>query len=438
MKLYCDIDVKLCNLPSDIRDAFANRKLIFGSHNPTNRFLCSNYILDFDYDTLTSIDPDTPYNNELIPAGEPPHSIIPYGDGFFMFQIQAKTDVFRYVDLTVAAETIVSDHDISTHTIRVYSREDFDLPGMVNVISSGFQNLVNDNIILVVSMEDGTSKILECDIDMNIVNVLATLDRCDVDIHDLVYKDDTILMTNFISFRLLNDAGEVVSNNWVDFKKQIDKGYHPHDNQMGLSLEGGQVFKVDLLTNTYEIVPTCACTTSHFSVDPTDDSIYVSMNNLTTLDILNYYYLGPAAIAKFTLRDNVLTHVADFWDDSYYRSPQPVLYHKDGIPHLFTLSHPNRLYFIDAETMTVDFTHDIFENYDVSLINTTNNDILQNRLSYNDVNISPDGKYACVFESDRLHFFDVQEKMIAYSMPFPKDPSASVVMFRRIIHTCLI
>jgi len=418
---------KQLHIPDDIKDVFSNQRLVFNTMTPETIALATYFVVDFDNEQLIEFDCQNDHNMNLfkqrnVSLDSPCHSIIPYRNGFYVFSTNIATDYFRYIDLVTQQTTI-------------FTIDDFSLPNIVNIKSSGYQNLNNDNLIIAFSTTDNNTTIVECDHDMNVVNELALLHRDNLFIHDMVLLDQTLLLSNFEFFTVLDRKDQVICNSSHEFRILVDEGYVP-GKDVRYKQNYGELHEINTSTNNHSIHQTLIGPTAHFVVNGND--IFLTMHNATVVNGA-YYYMGPAGISKWTLTNNELVHIEDFTDKTYYRTPLPVLYHNNGETYLMAFSHPNRLFSIHTNPMSTHFTCDIDEPYNVQLINTKDKIEIQERYCYNDISVSNNGKYVCLFESNRIQFFNTETKTTDFVIDFPKDVSSEKRdYFRRINHTCLI
>ena len=66
-------------------------------------------------------------------------------------------------------------------------------------------------------------------------------------------------------------------------------------------------------------------------------------------------FIGPAGIDKFLIQGGELTNVGTFSNPTGYRFTTHRVFDYNGKSYLCTIGHPNRLVFVDTETMEMLF-----------------------------------------------------------------------------------
>ncbi|MDD5213064.1 MAG: hypothetical protein PHG82_01445 [Candidatus Gracilibacteria bacterium] len=122
-------------------------------------------------------------------------------------------------------------------------------------------------------------------------------------------------------------------------------------------------FITTLNINTFEKnnYPTTYFDSAHFEIDEIDDDIFVSSHNFLRLE--NVYYLGNAAIDKFKIINSKLEQDGTFTHSTGYRFTSHKVFTSNGKRYLCITGHPNRLFFVDAKTMNLEYFVDIGDNH---------------------------------------------------------------------------
>lgn len=185
----------------------------------------------------------------------------------------------------------------------------------------------------------------------------------------------------------------------------------------------GKISLIDIKRQTIEFYETTFCAPAHFEIDAKKDIIYTSSHNFTFFD--NLYFLGPAAIDKFILEKNKLRKIGSFCDKEAYRfTTHKVFYYKDK-SYICSFGQPNRLYFIDADTMKILYYDDIGEDYlsgknDLcSYLN--NNGYIYDKSIIRAIEISEDGEILFLLGKEFIYFYSFPDKKILEKFPYTSD-----------------
>lgn len=185
----------------------------------------------------------------------------------------------------------------------------------------------------------------------------------------------------------------------------------------------GSIMILDLDTKEEKDFPTTFCAPAHFEVDKKSGEVFVSSHNFITID--RRYYWGPAAIDRFRLEKGELNKVATFTNPSGYRFTSHKVFTWKEKTYVCTLGQPNRLFFIDAETMELEFFEDIGEDF-----LSTQSD-LKSFLNYADfepfviktIEVSADGNFIFLLSYDYIYFYSFPERRIVQKIRYNEGTS---------------
>ncbi len=155
---------------------------------------------------------------------------------------------------------------------------------------------------------------------------------------------------------------------------------------------------------------------AHFEIDTDNDHIYISSHNFIYMD--NRYFLGPAGIDKFMIKWDNLVNLWTFVYDKWYRYTSHKLMEYDWKKYIITIWQPNRLIFIDSETMELVYYYDIW--WDLlsdkeNLISYLNNYVWDSYIWFEIKN--KDWIVEIVWKNSIL-FFSFSKKEIIYELPY--------------------
>lgn len=181
--------------------------------------------------------------------------------------------------------------------------------------------------------------------------------------------------------------------------------------------------------------------TAHF-IKGHDKTFYSTAHNMTFYKD-KFHFFGPAELTKWAIKNNNIIKEATFSDEKGYRCTTYVFFTYEGKDYLVTLAYPNRLIFIDSDTMNrvhyYDIEQDLLTNTEdtKSYINQIHrNNSPHDKYCLNDINISSNGRYIVYFSKDRVWFYDFKKNCIVDEhINFPVDPASEIKILRAVIHT---
>lgn len=187
----------------------------------------------------------------------------------------------------------------------------------------------------------------------------------------------------------------------------------------------------DLSLTSYE---TTFCAPAHFEIDSKKGIIFTSSHNFASFDKIDkIYFLGPAALDRFVIENGKLKRTGVFSDPSAYRfTTHKVFYHK-GKSYLCAFGQPNRLFFIDAETLKILYYDDIEEDYlsDQKNIRDYVNANPLERVRLNAIEVSPDGEILFLLGSDYIFFYSFPERKIISRIAYESAEGIPLDLFDR-------
>ena len=193
---------------------------------------------------------------------------------------------------------------------------------------------------------------------------------------------------------------------------------------LDFSVLPGKISLVDLEKQAIDFFETTYCTPAHFEIDERNDYIYSSSHNFL-LYSGQRYFLGPAAIDKFKLENGKLTKVSTFSNPSAYRFTTHKLFSFEGKDYICSFGQPNRLYFIDAQTLKTAYYDDIGENV------LSGQEDIGNFLNYNNLEpitlvaleVSSDGELLFLVSQKYLYIYNFTERKIVAKIDYHPDIS---------------
>ncbi len=124
----------------------------------------------------------------------------------------------------------------------------------------------------------------------------------------------------------------------------------------------GNINTINLSKNQQTLYHTTYSTPAHFELHPDGKCVFVSCHNFAKLEGGRTFF-GPAAIDKFEITEKGLTKKESFSDTRGYRFTSHKVFSFGGKIYICTIGKPNRLFFINAENMSLEFHHDIGKNF---------------------------------------------------------------------------
>ncbi len=162
---------------------------------------------------------------------------------------------------------------------------------------------------------------------------------------------------------------------------------------------------------------------AHFEIDSKTGDIFVSSHNF--LGFGRLYFYGPAAIDRFRLENGTLVKISTFSHPTGYRFTSHKVFSYDGKTYICTFGQPNRLFFINAETMELEF----FEDIEVDLLSSQSS--INSFLNYFElesfviktIEVSADGKFIFFMSHDYIYFYSFPQKKIVQKIRYNEGTS---------------
>lgn len=183
----------------------------------------------------------------------------------------------------------------------------------------------------------------------------------------------------------------------------------------------GSILLIDLETKNEQLAKTTFCAPAHFEIDEKTGDIFISSHNFTITD--RRHFFGPAAIDRFRLENGGLIRIATFSHPTGYRFTSHKVFSYANKTYLCTFGQPNRLFFIDAETMELLF----FEDIDIDLLSHQTdtayflNTVDLEAFVMKAVEVSADGQFIFFLSYDHMYFYSFPERRIVQKIRFNED-----------------
>lgn len=132
------------------------------------------------------------------------------------------------------------------------------------------------------------------------------------------------------------------------------------DSDLKIKVKKWEISIINLETKTLKKEETTFYDSAHFETD-NKWNVFVSSHNFLKFD--KQYYLWPAAIDKFSINQNgSLEYLNTFSNPKWCRFTSHRIFTYEGVDYLCTIWHPNRLFFVNAQTMEIFYYFDISQN----------------------------------------------------------------------------
>jgi hypothetical protein len=174
----------------------------------------------------------------------------------------------------------------------------------------------------------------------------------------------------------------------------------------------GEISLLNLKDLSLTLYETTFCAPAHFEIDTKKGIIFTSSHNFAIFD--KVYFFGPAALDRFVIENGKLKRTGVFSDPTAYRfTTHKIFYHK-GKSYLCAFGQPNRLFFIDAETLKIIYYDDIEEDYlsgQKDIRDFLNNDPLDH-IGLKAIEVSSDGEILFLLGPSHIFFYSFPERRI--------------------------
>jgi hypothetical protein len=121
-------------------------------------------------------------------------------------------------------------------------------------------------------------------------------------------------------------------------------------------------FVHDLRSGATRVVQTSAPCAAHVEFSLRDPGVfYVTCHNISKWQN-NVVVHGPATLEKYMYRAGSVTRLGAFSDDAFFRTTSHRVIRRGERELIAVTVYPNKLYLLDAETMTLDASVELFES----------------------------------------------------------------------------
>jgi len=438
IKLNTKTEVQKFDIHQDVCDSF-QKKIMFYT-TPSYEFFTMFCILDFQDKTLTMIRTDTDenikaikeYDEELL--GMTSHSVTALNsEGFYCMPFnRVYSRCFRYIHPKTNTMNVIFGHDLKHPDSKYWGR-----------VSASFQKPIGEEHLLIGFLRNDSNvvDVVKVDEDLNATKLYSIPDMVEPP-HELAQFGSLIVATSFHVFK----CRDMKADKFYQYADQLlADGYDIRESIPDhIKIYPGELYSYNIDKNEMQRIEVDCPPTAHFDSDR-KQYLFSSAHNLTALGG-KYYFTGPAEITKWDTVENQLVKVSTFRHKEVFRCTTHVYFEYEGNKYLSTIGYPNRLVFINADTMELDHYHDLEENllsgHDdpqefVNKIHRTNSVI--DKYCLNDINVSSDGRYVIYFEKDKAKFYDFKNKEdVEQYISFPSDPAYKDDLFRTILHTAIL
>jgi hypothetical protein len=254
-----------------------------------------------------------------------------------------------------------------------------------------------------------------------------------IEVYDILYRDycdnigilydkKTFLEENKIGIRNVR-----LEENFKKFCEEKGSNFLEICNtyNINVNFKPGQISAFDMTTNSIIFYDTTCMAPAHFELDE-DNFVYASSHNLVDFD--KRYFWGTAALDKFEFKDGKLEKLGTFQDISGYRFTSHRVFKCNGKKYICTFGQPNRLFFIDADTMELVYFDDIDKKLlpdDTSKIFHFVNFEFNTSAGTTALEVSGEGGLIFFIEGNYIWVYSFLEKKIVYKHQYLFDFSVN-------------
>lgn len=362
----------------DLKSSFKS-PLVFYLLNKEALYLCSFVILDFQNEQIKYVETLSKENMKKVgdEYGEgilmdPPHSIMGINKNKLLNMVYSVmsgvNNTFRIVDLE-KSEMII------------YTAEDFGYKGLGRVSETATKDIDdNESFYICFIKEDNSST--------EYFKFSSKLDKS-----EHLFSDNGIFKN--VPHQIIRCGSFIFSSGFWE--------------------EEGKIIAYNTKSKVLKTIP--LINPSHFEI--VDNIVYYSSNNVK-IENMAITFLGPARIGKLHVDGDRMREGKEFSTPSGFRYTS----HKCLSPDvLVTFGFPNRLIFIDSETMELLFYYDVdkkilpdsgVRNYLNHVYDKPGND----NCRYAALECSDDQKYVVFFNQEKVRFFNFEKREIEYEIEY--------------------
>lgn len=185
-------------------------------------------------------------------------------------------------------------------------------------------------------------------------------------------------------------------------------------------LAPGQITMLHLETLDLQVAKTTFAAPAHFEIDSETDHVYTSSHNFATFETRLFF--GPAGIDKFQLIDGALIHQGVFVDPKGYRFTSHRFFRFDEQGYIVTIGKPNRLFIINADTMQLDHSRDIGNDFlsdhqAETLADALNHSQLRS-IEFVALEVSQNGAFIFLVGRTSVIFYSMSKRKVVKEVPF--------------------
>lgn len=401
------------------------KKIIFNSV-PNLLFYDTFCILDFANKELTLIKTDLEENIQkigdrgLLSAA---HSVTALNDkGFYVFSTY--DTCFRYFHY-------------ETNTMKVIFGSDLNHPdsNMWSEVSASFKKPDDGEYLLLGFMrtDDRTVDIVKVDENLNAEKLLNI--SLHIAPHEVIKFHDFCMMSDFsptvkfenLSKFIWSSNGEPKKNNIME-REDVENEFGSIDLMPDyIKVVPDKIYSYNIKIKELKYYDMDDPPSAHFEFN--EENVYVSSHNMYSYDGF-YYFMGPAKITKWNITDGQLKKQNSFQNNEIFRCFAHKYIEFENKSYIVSLGHPNRIIYIDADTMELVWEYNINDDILSGHQNPTTYVNTLHRMKHPsvkdispDVNVSTDGRYSIYFDNSKVGFVDFKNKRnIDQFINYPIEP----------------
>jgi len=180
----------------------------------------------------------------------------------------------------------------------------------------------------------------------------------------------------------------------------------------------GKIFSVNIDTSAVDFYDTTMCSPAHFELFDSRGDVYVSCHNMAHFGAM--HYLGPAVIDKFRVHEGKMIKMGSFCNPRGFRFTSHRLFTYNGRQYICTIGYPNRLFFIEADTMKLLYHYDIDKDVLSSLtdICTFLNTYYDYANIFYSFEVSSENGIVLILGIQDVYFYDFNDKRVIQKIPY--------------------
>jgi hypothetical protein len=239
-------------------------------------------------------------------------------------------------------------------------------------------------------------------------------------IDKIVNSEELAMIFQRNKMRLEMTNGNIDTDTNKDLLRK--KLLHVMKEKYSIDCVNGKIILLNIENNEVKYYTTSGGSPAHFEIDDQSNTIYISSHNFfNRKDSMTF--IKPAVLDKFILRNGEMIFQKSFTHEKGYRFASHRVFRYNNRVFICTIAHPNRIMFIDAESMELLFYEDI-EGDELSNINDDLDIYLstrKNKFQIVPIEVSDTGENIIFMSNEHIYTYNFPKRIITSKIEYKMD-----------------